>query len=246
LEEQEGVERLFFELSSGSRLSILRELQGEDLKTMEITRRLDLTGTEAFRQLRRLSDTNLVQRRPDGSYSITNYGRLVLHHSSAYELLYRHSDYFMAHDVWRLPTQFVNRIGELNKADLIMNPLENISRAERMLMEARQYGWGLAEGHIPAPMNQVMDEKIREGVEFRFLVPESAIDPASGGVPPNVEIRSLSEVPVVIVLTEEMADVCFCSMEGRVDYAGFSGADPVFHGWVRDLYLHYWGTGKRV
>ena len=101
MEEQEGVEKLFFELSSGNRLSILREVQREDLKTMEITRRLDLTGTEAFRQLHRLSDSNLVQRRPDGSYSITNYGRLVLHLSSAYELLYRHSEYFLTHDIWR-------------------------------------------------------------------------------------------------------------------------------------------------
>ena len=246
MEEQEGVEKLFFELSSGNRLSILREVQREDLKTMEITRRLDLTGTEAFRQLHRLSDSNLVQRRPDGSYSITNYGRLVLHLSSAYELLYRHSEYFLTHDIWRLPTPFVNRIGELSKADLIMNPLENISKGEHMLMEAEQYGWGLAEGHIPAPMNQVMDDNIREGIKFRFLVPESTVDPTSGDIPSNVEIRSLPEVPVVIVLTEKMADVCFCSMNGRVDYAGFSGADPVFHDWVRDLYLFYWDKGKRV
>ena len=51
LENDEGVEKLFFELASESRLSILRELQIENLKMQEIARRLDVTATEAFRQL---------------------------------------------------------------------------------------------------------------------------------------------------------------------------------------------------
>jgi len=83
LEDGEGVEKLFFELASESRLSILRELQNENLKMQEIARRLDVTATEAFRQLERLSAASLVQRQPDGAYALTQYGKLELHLSSS-------------------------------------------------------------------------------------------------------------------------------------------------------------------
>ena len=59
--EESGLEKLFFELASESRLGILRELQKENLKMQEIARRLDVTPTEAFRQL------GAVERRWVGS-----------------------------------------------------------------------------------------------------------------------------------------------------------------------------------
>jgi len=51
-----GLEKLFFELASESRLGILTELQKHDAKMPEIARKLDLTNTETFRQLQRLNE----------------------------------------------------------------------------------------------------------------------------------------------------------------------------------------------
>ena len=73
--EESGLEKLFFELASESRLSILLELQGENLKMQEIARRLNVTPTEAFRQLERLSAARLVQRQPDGTFALSEYGK---------------------------------------------------------------------------------------------------------------------------------------------------------------------------
>jgi predicted transcriptional regulator len=78
LESQEGLAKLFFELASDSRLCILNELKGEALKMQDVARRLDVTATEAFRQLERLSAALLVARQPDGTYTITAYGKLML------------------------------------------------------------------------------------------------------------------------------------------------------------------------
>ena len=47
----EGLDRLFFELASESRLSILCTLQTGGLRMQEIARRLNMTDTEASRQL---------------------------------------------------------------------------------------------------------------------------------------------------------------------------------------------------
>jgi predicted transcriptional regulator len=74
LENQEPIERLYFELASESRLSILQEISKQDGKMREIARKLELTTTETFRQLQRLNDALLVQKKPEGTYAIRSTG----------------------------------------------------------------------------------------------------------------------------------------------------------------------------
>jgi len=246
MENDEGVEKLFFELASESRLSILRELRKENLKMQEIARRLDVTATEAFRQLERLSVALLVQRQPDGTFAISQYGKLVLQLASSLEFISKHKEYFSTHDVMRLPSQFVNRLGELSQAKLGLDTVENLNKSERAFMEAEEYSWGIAEGIIPENMIPIMDERMKRGVKMRFLIPEKRLTASfSSTTVKNVEGRGLSDLPAIVVLTEKVAGVCLRQIGGRVDYAGFFGADPTFHNWVRDLFLYYWEKGKR-
>ena len=246
MENDEGVEKLFFELASESRLSILRELRKENLKMQEIARRLDVTATEAFRQLERLSVALLVQRQPDGTFAISQYGKLVLQLASSLEFISKHKEYFSTHDVMRLPSQFVNRLGELSQAKLGLDTVENLNKSERAFMEAEEYSWGIAEGTIPENMIPIMDERMKRGVKMRFLIPEKRLTASfSSTTVKNVEGRGLSDLPAIVVLTEKVAGVCLRQIGGRVDYAGFFGADPTFHNWVRDLFLYYWEKGKR-
>jgi predicted transcriptional regulator len=248
LENDEGIEKLFFELASESRLGILRELQTKSLKMQEIARRLDVTATEAFRQLQRLSGALLVQKRPEGTFAITQYGKLVLQLSSSLEFVSKHKDYFSTHDIMRLPYQFVNRIGELSQTNLITDTMESINKGERMFMEAEQYGWGLVEGVVPELMGPIMNERVRKGIKFKFLVPESHL-PTNVSPPAtaqNVELRALFDIPAIIALTEKEAAICFRLIGGKMDYAGFIGKDPIFLNWVKDLFLYYWDKGKRA
>lgn len=232
------MERLFFELASESRLGILRELQTKNLKMQEIARRLDLTATEAVRQLKRLTEASLIQRRPEGSYAITEYGKLVLHLSSSLEFIFRHREYFLTHAIWRLPYEFVNRIGELSQANLMTDTMEGVSKVEQVLREAEQYVWGFGEGRFTEAMNTIADEQIRKGVDYKILSP---LRPAKLQ---NFENRTLSDIPAVFALTEKEAVICFRLIGGRADYAGFFGKDPIFLSWVKDLFLHYWDRGK--
>jgi predicted transcriptional regulator len=240
------MEKLFFELASESRLRILRELQTKNLKMNEIARRLDVTATEAFRQLQRLSEAMLVQKQPEGTYAITGYGKLVLHLCSSFEFASKHREYFLSHDVWRIPLQFLNRLGELSQTSLIMDSMENINRGERMFIDAEQYAWGLAEGRIPELMDPIMDQKIAKGLQVKMIIPEADLSTVPALKIPNVEVRGISDIPVILGITEKGATVCFRFIGGRVDYAGFSGKDPTFLNWAKDLFLYYWEKGKRI
>ena len=248
MEKDSGVDKLFFELASETRLHILEELKNENLKMQEIARRIDVTATEAFRQLERLSNALLVQRQPDGTFALAEYGKLVLQLSSSLEFAFKHKEYFSTHNVTRLPIQFVNRLGELWQVNLIMDTVETLNKAQRAFMEAEEYGWGIAEGTIPERMGPIMDEVIRKGVKLRFLIPETRLPTSASPPPPvkNVEMRGLSELPAIVVLTEKEGAVCFRQVGGRVDYAGFFGKDPAFLTWVKDLFLYYWDEGKRA
>jgi len=248
LENDEGIEKLFFELASESRFSILRELQIENLKMNEIARRLDVTATEAFRQLQRLSKALLVQKQPEGTFAITQYGKLVLQLSSPLDFVFKHKNYFLTHDVTRLPNQFVKRIGELSQTNLVTDTIESLNKGEHAFMEAEQYGWGIAEGTIPEHMGPIMNEQIQKGVKLKFLIPENCL---SANVSPpaiakSVEVRGLPDLPAMVVLTEKEAGICFRLVGGRMDYAGFYGKDPIFLNWVKDLFLYYWDKGKRT
>jgi len=229
--------KLFFELASESRLSILHELQKENLKMQEISRRLDVTPTEAFRQLERLTSASLVQRMSDGTFALAEYGKLILQISTSLDFISRHKEYFSTHDLIRLPSQFINRLGELSKTELEMDVITSLNKGTQALTEAEKYAWGIGEGSIPAQMISVMNQRVQLGIEVKMLVLEERLptDPSIPVMPKNVELKGLSDLPAIAVLTEKVAGICFRQIGGRIDYAGFFGTDSIFHNWVKDF-----------
>jgi hypothetical protein len=126
--------------------------------------------------------------------------------------------------------------------------MEAMNEGQRMFLEAEQYAWSLTEHPSgPVQMGPQMDERLRRGLKARGLIPE----PIKGQsieeeLAKNPEVRSLPEVPVIIGITEKEAAVCLRFTDGRMDYAGFLGSDPIFHNWVQDLFLFYWDKGKEL
>jgi predicted transcriptional regulator len=244
--ERSGLEKLFFELASESRLTILRELKKENLKMQEIARRLDVTPTEAFRQLERLSAALLVQRQPDGTFALAEYGKIVLQISASLGFVSKYKEYFSTHDLMRLPDEFVNRLGELSNAKLEMDTVGALNKGAKWFTEAKQYAWGLGEGTIPEHMIPIMNQQVLRGIQIKMLIPLEFLPAVTQPrTPKNVEVRGLSDLPAIIALTEKMAGVCFRQIGGRIDYVGFFSDDPVFHNWVKDLFLYYWEKSKR-
>jgi predicted transcriptional regulator len=238
VENAERPDRLFYELASESRLDILQVLQMENLKMQEIAHRLNLTATEVFRQLERLTSSTFVQRQPDGTYALTQFGRLELHFASSMKFILKHKQYFLAHDVWRLPQQFLNRMSEISQATLRTGLIESTFKSSQLIGEAKQYMWGVSPEPLPQPFEEIA-KQIPKGVEYRILSPQP---PASLA---NLENRTFSNCPATFALTEKEAALCLRFLDGRVDYAGFIGSDPIFLNWIKDLFLYYWEKGKR-
>jgi predicted transcriptional regulator len=247
LEDEEGIERLFFELASESRLSILREINRQKGKMREISRKLNLSTTDTFRQLQRLSDALLVQKQNDGNYCITHYGIFVLRLSNNLEFLFKHRTFFYSHDFTRLPSQFLDRIGELSKAEFSADIMASINVVQRIIREADQYVWaGAAEQ--PLSIRHILLESIPRGVKYKFIFHKRYITAALTfpGMERAVEWRAIEDIPVNFVISEKEAGISFCLPDGKTDYAGFFGKDPAFMNWVKDVFQYYWTKGIRV
>jgi predicted transcriptional regulator len=61
-----------------------------------------------------------------------------------------------------------------------------------------------------------------------------------------VEWRAIEDIPVNIVISEKESGISFYLPDGKTDYVGFFGKDPVFMNWVKDVFAYYWAKGTRV
>jgi len=241
---EDGIERLYYELASENRIQILRQLQRAPLKMNEIARRIDLTATEVFRQLQRLNEALLIQKDQEGAYLLTAYGKLLLQLGSSVEFVFKHKQYFLTHDVTKLPTEFINRLGELSKTTLESDVIASMNKIEKIVKDGDRFEYFLGEKAL-SHMEPALRAKSAAGTKFKFLFPKSLLPPNSEvWIEHNIEGRGLQEIPAFLSLTEKEAIICLPSIEGKLDYLGFSGSDSTFLNWAKNLFLFYWEKSR--
>lgn len=247
MENQPDIQKLFFELASESRISILRKLNDKRWKMNDLARKLDLTTTETFRQLQRLSEALFVSKDSDGYYNLTPFGKLVLFLSPSFEFVLKHSKYFLEHDVWSLPSEFILRIGELNNGILKSNISEVVEETANIIKNAEEHVWTMTN-QVLAPHGNAVKEKLSSGIMFRSLHPKDmlAVEMDYSEFGDCVQRRYLQETPVIMVITEKRAIICFPFIGGNPDIAAFISEDPTFKKWTTDLYQHYWEQAKTI
>ena len=241
----ERADELYFQLASTDRRRILSELQKENLKLNVMSRKLGMTATETLRQLQRLSDSVLIQKQPDGTYIITNYGKLILELSPALDFALKYKEYFLEHDYARLPSSFIRRLGELSKATLKTELAENVNRLEEMIRKSEDFVWSMTDQSMAVHSN-AMAERIQKGVRFRSLIHKRLIGSPelhnySGK---NVERRVLPDIPGIVVLSEKEAFVSLYKLDGQIGYSAFFGSDPTFLRWAGELFMNEWEKAK--
>ena len=237
---------IHFQLSSADRRRIIEELQKHDLKLSEVAKKLDITATEAFRQLQRLTDASLLEKTSDGKYRHTPYSGLILESSSAMHFLSKHREYFSAHDASLIPPQFRARFGELSKMVFLPDPITNLNTTNEILRNAEKWIDVMSEQRLEQHV-QVLKQRELDGVKVRFVHQESLIASMKGELAASkqsVERRFLPRVCAVMVLTDKSAGFALRKLDGKMDYQVFAGTDPESMKWAHDLYEDQWNKAK--
>lgn len=232
--------KLMFELSSSERVNLLLKLQKQKMKLSHISEKLDMTITETSRHLQRLSEAKLIQKDVNGLYGLTNFGNLALVLISGICCISKNMQYFSEHDLSHLPPEFVERIGELSSIPPGTSDIMTSFRlAEIMLQEASEYMWILSDQILTSTV-PIIVEKMKRGVEFRFIFPATIVAPPGVKPEPGAKKRMLPKVEEVISMTEKEAMFGFPDLNGKMDYALLIGKDSNSHKYCKDLFQYRW------
>jgi predicted transcriptional regulator len=221
----------------------MRELQNNEWKLSHLSKKLNLTVTETSRHLQRLNEAKLVQKNYNGLYRLTQFGRLSILMLKNLDFLSANINFFLEYDVNGIPQQFLDRLGELKEAKYIAKAFENLEEGEQRIREAQQFVWILSDDVLSNTI-PVLSKKIEQSFDLRIVLPEGKFPPEDASRLPlkrsGIQKRVLSKINVLIVMTESYAVLCLPNWNGRIDYTGFSGKDPIFRKWCKDLFLYYW------
>ena len=187
----------------------------------EISRSLDMTVTETFRHLQRLTDTKLVEKKVDGKYAISLLGGLALNLFTSFNFILNNSKYFLEHDIFSLPYEFVNRLGELSEGEFCGDPISNFNRVRKLVFDAEEYIWAMSE-QVESSHVQVTNEKVSQGLKFRFIMQKDlAKKIIEEWVNPDVEQfkerKYLDWISVALLITEKESVVNFRRKNGDMD-----------------------------
>jgi len=225
---------------------MVEELQAQSLKLNEVAKKLDITGTEAFRQLKRLTDAGLLEKTPEGKYRSTSYSKLILESSSAMNFLTKHRDYFLEHDASLIPPQFRVRLGELSKTVLITDAIVNLNTGTEVFKEAENRIDVMNEKHLKVNA-QVLRQQALKGVKVRSLLQENVVetteeDPVA--VEQSWERRTIPRVCAIVIYNEKRVGIALPKLDGKMDYQVFAGNDPESMRWASDLFEDQWNRAK--
>jgi len=236
---------LLFEFSNEERLKILFELEKGPKNLTRIAKDLDFTSQGTSRNIARLVETSIIRRNPDGEYELTPYGSISLKLLSSYEFLSRNKQHFLSHDVSVLPYEFINRLGELTMCSLQRDFITNYVLEGEMAKQAEKYVYSMGDQfNVHSP--PIIAEKLKLGVEFRSIFPETVVPPPGFRPAAGVDRRLLPKVQVGIMMTDKKAMFGLPTLDGKMDGANFISEDPKFRRWCLDLFNYYWDQGKPI
>lgn len=236
-----------------TRFDILQALNSTPLGFTKISEQVDITTSEASRQIARLIKADLIEKSSDGMYYITPFGRLLLSFIPGIDYIYNNRDYFLLHDTAPLPNEFIMRFGEISNARFIRGAIDTVNLLQKCIQNVTGYHCAMVDTVIHSMIPQVIDN-IRAGADFKLIFPynyeeefarlvdEYAITDECLNV---MEIRTLPSVPLYIGVTDAGCWFKLPDFEGNIDHSVIIvGKDPVFSRWCHDLYAYYWEQAK--
>lgn len=235
--------KLLFELASVERLLLLMCIHAEPKRLSDISRELEITTPEVYRQLNRLTAQNIVDKASDGLYNITPYGRLILQSLDLFNFLTKHRDFILNHNLMVIPIEFIHRLGELNECDMVEGVYRIIKIQEKYMAETESRLWTMSREifHLVFPVLEKLDNK---SADIRLILPKSIIEKPEFKKLKEYKVqfvRFLDEVNLVLGVLDNGGGICFPTLEGKINVSCMIGClTPLSYKWLVDLHSHFW------
>ena len=246
-------EKTFFELASEQRLAIIFRLNEKSAKISQLAKDLGITMQEAHRNVNRLQDAGLIEKDPEGIFSLTTFGNTIIKQIPTFNYLSKHKEYFSEHILGELPIKFIMRLGALDRCEFVKGVVAILERWKDIHRQGDQYVYEIVP-QVPMDLIEPAVTRVKEkGVKYSYVLPKNVIIPKgrkellkklghtellNKGA---IERRMVESVQVAVILNEKHAAVLFPTQKGETDMnMMFFSSDTVFHEWCLDYFRYRW------
>jgi predicted transcriptional regulator len=247
-----NTEKTFFELASEQRLAIIFRLNEKSAKISQLAKDLDITMQEAHRNVSRLQGAGLIEKDPEGIFSLTTFGNTITKQIPTFNYLSKHKEYFSEHILGELPIKFIMRLGALDKCEFVKGVVAILERWKDIYREAEEFIYEIVP-QVPIDLIEPAVSRVKQGVKYSYVLPKDVIIPKgrkdllkklghndllNKGA---IERRMVESVKVAVILNEKQAAVLFPTQKGETDMNMiFYSIDRVFHEWCLDYFRYRW------
>ncbi len=247
---------LFMELASETRLSILSSLNERPAKLSSLSREVNTTVQDVYRNLNRMVQEGLI-RRSEGMFYVTEYGMSVMRQIPHFMFIKKHRRYFENHRLDSVfPSKFLQRIGALNNCKTVNSATAVFQSLKKMQSSATKSLKIIVSQAWPEE-GEIFIDRANHGVKIFSIIGQNTIFPknvieniipkleslASKG---NLERRMIEKVKVAaFIVDDHEAALTFSNAEDEVDMTTlFVGQDSDFCEWCLDYFDYVWKDSK--
>jgi predicted transcriptional regulator len=248
---------LFMELASETRLSILGFLNERPAKLSSLSREVNTTVQDVYRNLNRLVEEGLVRRRADSMFHLTEYGMIVIKQIPDFMFIKENKKFFEDHClVGVIPDKFLQRIGALNKCKTVGSATAVFQSLKKMQSSATKSLKIIVSQAWPEE-GEILIDRANHGVKVFAIVGQNTIFPKNvvENIMPKINIliskgfierRMIEKVRVAAFIVDDReAALIFPDTKDEVDMSTlFVGQDPVFCEWCLDYFDYLWKDSK--
>jgi len=245
----EDISDILFNLASADRLTLLSAINVDKLRLTELAKIINASAQECSRHLTRLGDSGFTKKDSDGLYETTPVGKAVLSILPSVQFILANKQYFLSHDLTFLPRGFIGRTGELSSGEIVNHFSHVLELVKKVISAGQEYVWLIADQPMVVGMS-IGPTFSSRNVPMKLIaepnIERKVVDETKSSLPRS-EVATLPEVNIAMAMNETMAGICFPGLNGKIDFSsGFSGADPLFRIWCRDLFEHYWTKSRKI
>lgn len=251
------IAEVMFEVFNGRRLDILQLLSGKSLRYTDLSHQVQASDGELSRNLKRLLDKGLIERRPSGTFEITPLAGAILRFIPSLKVVTKHRDYFKSHQITDLPKELILRLDDWSEADFLSEPFQIFGAVERVFQSVKRlfhgiwvFGRALVTNEELSHGQSLREAILKNGAEVRALLLEKELPTFSKAFPDFLrlaQVRVLENTPVSLAIGDTSAIVFFADRTGRLDFNyAFFGEDKNFIRWCHDLFVKYWEEARII
>jgi predicted transcriptional regulator len=236
------VHELFTELSSENRLGILQTLNEKPMTFTNLIKEVDMNSTEASRQLSRLIEARLIEKKGDGRYYNTLFGKLVLSSITDLNFISEKSGYFLEHDTAPIPPDLLRQIDALSTGEIVTGVYNILNTHEKLGVGIKSYMWYMSDD-FPRHHLSYIENRLEEGLEIRVILPKNLCSTSilSEKNRKKIEIKVLDEIKISVIASDKFSMLELPGQDGKIDQnTAIFGYDDKFREWCKNLFQYYW------